>query len=46
MTPQRKKTAFRLKVIEFKNPSGTEATVEAFGICRATNEREWEGLLE
>ncbi|MCS7149221.1 MAG: hypothetical protein N2Z40_03285 [Caldimicrobium sp.] len=43
---QRKEVAFKLKVIEFQNSFGTEATVEAFGICKATIEQEWEGLLE
>ncbi|MCS7200378.1 MAG: helix-turn-helix domain containing protein [Caldimicrobium sp.] len=42
---QRKEVAFRLKVIEFHNSFGTKATVEAFGICRATIYR-WKKLLK
>ncbi|MCX7873521.1 MAG: helix-turn-helix domain-containing protein [Caldimicrobium sp.] len=42
---QRKEVAFRLKVIEFHDSFGTKATVEAFGICRATIYR-WKKLLK
>ncbi|MCS7149932.1 MAG: hypothetical protein RMI93_04245 [Caldimicrobium sp.] len=45
MPPGRKGVAFRLKVIEFHNFFGSEGPVEAFGICGATIEQEWEGLL-
>ena len=41
---KREEVAFRLKVIEYHDKYGTEATVEAFGVCRATIYR-WKKLL-